>query len=455
VSTGLSFSETMIGKWRRTGERFDHSFSFDAHLESPTIPIPFSTVIAELTGTLRAETLASGTPITGTLEISPMRNHRLRYTFTTIADDGHRYRFDGCKSLRGMHQLRAWTTLPGSICTEDGQEVGTAHLRFPLKTFPSFVSGFRLRHRDTSLEDRRWSGQAERLEVWYDTLTDSHTGTGLWLHHEICAPSDGGATRGYGWLALFPPDSLPEIVRFGPEPLGPSAWFAAGNVIAEPGRRSGSVDGATWELTYHDRQSPLFTFPRIVWRHNLFPSAQIVPAPTASFQGTVALGGRVLELNGAPGGVAHIYGHGNAEQWGWLHANLGNGDVLEVVAAVSRRAGLRRLAPLPFVRLRYGGIDWPRFGILAAIAGSADLELPEWNVTVRSAKRRLRVRVIQPTDRTVVIEYADPDGALATCRNCERADAQIVLERRCSGTWVVEREWLLDGTAHAEIGSRP
>jgi hypothetical protein len=153
--------------------------------------------------------------------------------------------------------------------------------------------------------------------------------------------------------------------------------------------------------------------------------------------------------------VAHIYGHGNGERWGWLHADLGDGDVLEIVAAVSHRAGLRRLAPLPFVRLRQNGVDWPRFGLLAALTGSSHLGVPEWDVTVRSGGRRLRVRVAQPTERTVVIEYADPDGASSTCRNCERADAQIVLERRVSGAWVVEREWSLDATAHSEIGTRP
>jgi hypothetical protein len=455
MSTGLSFAEAMVGTWRRTGEHLDRSFRFDARVETPTLPLPFSTVVAELTGTLTAEGMASGTPITGTLEISPFRNHRLRYTFTTVADDGRRYRFDGWKSLRGVRRLRAWTTLPGAICNDDGQEVGTALLRFPLMTFPSFVAGFRLRYHDTGLEERRWSGRAGRLEVWYDTLTDPRTGTGLWLHHEMCAPSDGGGARGYGWLALFPPDGPPEIVRFGPEPLGQGPWFAAGDVVAEPGRRSGSAGAATWELTYHDDRPPLFTFPRIAWRREWFPSAQIVPAPTASFRGTVALGGRVLELDGAPGGVAHIYGHGNAERWGWLHADLGDGDVLEVVAAVSRRPGLRRLPPLPFVRLRHGGVDWPRFGILGALAGSAHLGLPEWDVTVRSGGRRLRVQVVQPAEHTAVVEYADPDGAPATCRNSERADAEIVLERRSSGIWVVERQWLLDSTAHAEIGSRP
>ena len=54
------------------------------------------------------------------------------------------------------------------------------------------------------------------------------------------------------------------------------------------------------------------------------------------------------------GAVAHIYGHGNARRWGWIHADLGHGDVLEVVTAVSRKAALRNLPPMAFVRFRCG-----------------------------------------------------------------------------------------------------
>ena len=455
MSTGLEFTEAMVGRWRRTGDTVDRPFRFDARVETPTLLSPFGTVVGDLAGTLTAEGLASGTPITGMLEVSPLRLHRVRYTFTTVADDGRRYRFDGWKTIRGVRLLRAWTTLPGTVYDEDGEVVGTALTRFPFENTLSFVAGFRLRRHDTGLEARRWSGRPGRLEVWYDTLTDPRTGTGLWLHHELCAPSDGTAPSGYGWLAVFPPDGPPELVRFGPEPLGEGPWFAAGDVVAEPGHRSGKAGDATWELTYEDDHPPLYTFPRAAWRHELFPSAQIVPTPTASFRGTVTVGGRTLELEGAPGGAAHIYGHGNAEHWGWLHADLGDGDVLEVVAAVSRRPGLRRLPPLPFVRLRLDAVDWPRFGLLAALRGSAHLGLPRWDVTVRSGRRRLRVRVVQPAERSVEVEYHDPDGAPATCTNSERADAEIVLERRTGRGWAVERRWTLTGTAHAEIGSRP
>src|SRR5665811_1016152 len=130
MSTGLEFTETMVGGWQRSGDTVDRPFRIDARVETPTLLSPFGTVVGVLTGTLTAEGLASGTPITGTLEVSPLRHHRLRYTFTTVADDGHRYRFDGWKTIRGVRLLRAWTTLPGTVYDEDGEvAVSYTHLR--------------------------------------------------------------------------------------------------------------------------------------------------------------------------------------------------------------------------------------------------------------------------------------------------------------------------------------
>lgn len=302
----------------------------------------------------------------------------------------------------------------------------------------------------------RWKGQPHRLEVWYTTLTDPVTGTGIWIHHELVAPADGSPARCHGWIAVFPPDEPPVMERFGPE-----AWHAGGEifrtstVVMTPLGLSGQTGRLSWDLTQAGGGPPLYTFPRWAWRRELLPAAQIVPAPSALFSGVVGLGERGLRVRDAPGATAHIYGHGNAARWGWLHADLGGGDVLEIVAAVSTRPGLNLLAPLPMVRLRVDGADWPGGDPLwRALRFRADLGLPAWRIRGRVGNRRLSVEVVQPRERTVSVDYADPDGAAAVCHNSERAEAAVLLERRGDGGWRTERQWHLPGTAHAEIGLR-
>lgn len=315
------------------------------------------------------------------------------------------------------------------------------------------------------LHTARLRGKRGRLEVWYTTFTDPRTGTGFWIHHEVVTPTDGGPPRALGWISVFPCDGPPVTERFGPHAPGSGAgegapgegapYFSTPGVRAAADRLTGTAGRIRWHLDIASQAAPLYTFPRWVWRTRLLPAAQVVPAPTALFDGTVEAGGRRWELTAAPGAVARIAGHGNARSWGWLHADLGGGDVLEVVAAVARQPVMRLLPPLPLVKLRVAGRDWPGDPLLAAPLFTARLGLPEWTVDGRWGRRRLRVEVHQEAEDCVSLEYTDPDGSAVTCVNTERAGAEIVVERRSGGRFAVERRWTLDHTAHAEIGTRP
>lgn len=320
-----------------------------------------------------------------------------------------------------------------------------------------------------SLLAPRWRGAPGRLEVVYATVSDPELGLGLWVHHELLAPAQGDATS-HGWVALFRPPAPPVLERFGPQPVHDAAaprhengrparlagWPAAGDAVLEPPALRGKAGTLSWDLAWEEAAAgPLFTFPSWAWEREALPGAQIVPVPSTAFSGTVTVEGTTVVLSPrARGGVAHIYGHGNAERWGWLHAELGDGDVLEVVAATSRTAGLDRLPPMPFVQLRAGGKDWPRDPLAAAPLLRARLGLPHWSVGGTVGRWRLRVEVDIPADQAVALEYRDPDGASATCTNCEVADAEVVLEHRRS-RWETAASWRLSGTAHAEIGTRP
>ncbi len=479
---GFCFDETMEGTAQREGEWFTRPFRFDLHAESASLPTASGTAHCRTTGQVFLSGVADGVPAEGTLEISPIEGRRLGYTLDFTSDDGRRFHFEGHKTITFRHPVRSFTVLPGVLLVADGTVWGRAQVRFSLRHLGAFLASFDLlrpgrgetvelparpRERpplapvpEAGLDASRWRGQPERLEVWYTTLTDPRTGTGFWIHHELLVSVDGEAVV-HGWAAVFPPGEAPEVARFGPAPLAATepapidtpVSFEAPGVFAAPNRLRGTAGPIQWDLEYHDDAAPLFTFPRWVWERELLPAAQVVPAPTATFSGTVVAGAREIQLEAARGGVSRIYGHGNAQEWGWLHADLGDGDVLEIVAARSRRPGLRAVRPLPFVQLRHAGRDWPRDPLAAAPRFRAELGLPTWSVTGTSGRRRLRVEVTLPEDASVALEYRDPDGATLTCTNSELARAEIVLERKARD-WELERRWSLDATAHAEIGSR-
>jgi hypothetical protein len=292
----------------------------------------------------------------------------------------------------------------------------------------------------------RWQGRPGRLEVWYATLSDPVTRAGLWIHCETVAPLSG-APYAHGWATWFPTDGPPCTARFGPEPVQPAtgrAWFDAAGARVAAEELTGRAGSLAWELAWKDTGAPLWTFPRLAWERELLPGAQVVVAPTADFTGSLDVGNTTYYVDGWRGNVAHIYGHGNAKRWAWIHADLGDGDVLEAVTAVSHKPGLRRLAPMAFVRFRIDGKDWPA-SPLPSLRMRTTLGLQHWQLEGRIGGRKVLIRVDQPSDRCVSLEYTDPDGGRAVCTNTEQADIHIEID---------DRHWSVLGTGHAEVGLR-
>ncbi|MET8222565.1 hypothetical protein [Streptomyces sp. NPDC005301] len=470
---GTEFTETLLGTVRLDDGCRERRVRLDLRARADTVTAPHRTTTARLTGRVRVVGLADDGQAEGELEVSPLARRRIRYRLSFTAG-GRRLDLDGWKSVSPRRPVRSMTVLPFTLY-EDGARVGEGVLRFPLTTgLLPFLLSFRFPRvpgQDTAQGRAageagaghmaaRWDGTPGRTEVWYTTLTDPASGTGLWLHHELTAPADGSEPVAHGWVAAYPRNGPVEHARFGPVPwTAPTDGFTGAGVTARQGRLYGQAGAFSWRLTEHPDGPPLFTFPRWSWRRPLLPAAQMLPAARATYRGEFTHGDTTLTLDSAPGASARIYGHGNARRWAWLHADLGGGDVLEIVAAVSTRPGLRGLPPLVFLRLRHRGRTWPRraertaVGWLGAGRFRARIGLPEWSVTGRTALRRVRVDVVQPAARTLDLEYRDPDGARARCRNSESADAHVVLERWW-GRWRTEARWSLDGAAHAEVGER-
>lgn len=307
------------------------------------------------------------------------------------------------------------------------------------------------------LHRRRWTGAHPTLEVWYQTLTDPGTGTGAWIHHELASMTPGLAEL-RGHVAVFPPDAAAELCHFEPVQVPISSvgcWFDTGRVRCEEDRTSGEAGPMSWALRWEDDGPPLEVLPRRLWDGPAGPGAQIVPDPTATFDGYIAHTSGRLDVHGGRGAAGRIFGRSNAERWGWLHADLGDGDVLEIVTAAADVPLLGRVGPRAFVRLRVDGVDLPRVPGTPAVTMRTDLGLPRWEVAGLLGTNRLLVQVVQPSEGCVEVELHDPDGRTAICAHTTRADVTVLLEQRDGLGWSEARTWTLAGTGHAEVGRRP
>lgn len=74
----------------------------------------------------------------------------------------------------------------------------------------------------------------------------------------------------------------------------------------------------------------------------------------------------------------------------------------------------------------------------------------DFSVRGKTDGQRRDVDVRLPAEGCVALGYTDPVGATATCTNSERASATVTVSGKGP-----TRTWHLDGTAHAEVGTRP
>ncbi|MFI0207009.1 MULTISPECIES: tocopherol cyclase family protein [Streptomyces] len=451
----------MLGSVQLHKEAANRPMRLDLTVESPQMLHLAGTTSGTLRGRVRIVGAADDREATGEITISPFAQRRIRYRIAFKLDTGRRVVLEGWKSIQLLRPVRSMTTLPVTLY-EDESVVGTGVLRFPLTTLIPFLLSFRRPHLADASDHwvSRWRGQAGRTEVWYTTLTDPITRTGVWLHHELVAPTDGTGAYAHGWIAVYPPDGPVSHERFGPVPWTDcDDGFNSQGVSAILGQLRGVAGSFTWDLTEQPEDSPLFTFPQWSWYRELLPAAQMLPAARSTYSGTISHEGGIITLDRAPGASARIYGHGNGQKWAWLHADLGGGTVLEIVAASSTRRLLRRLPPMVFLQLRHRGKTWPRRVERSALGWvfvgrfRAQIGQSHWSVSGRSGLQRIRVEVDQPDDKTLVLDYTDPDGSSAVCRNSEAANAKVVMQTWW-GRWRTSAEWSLRAGAHAEVGSR-
>ncbi|HEX4867651.1 MAG TPA: hypothetical protein VFV32_08475 [Acidimicrobiales bacterium] len=104
------------------------------------------------------------------------------------------------------------------------------------------------------------------------------------------------------------------------------------------------------------------------------------------------------------------------------------------------------------MQLRLAGApDWPANPALAPPRFRTQLRPDGFTVRSTIRGRRLEVTVELLEAASVAMHYVDPDGETATRTTSERATATVTLYDRTGG----EQRWVVDGRAHAEVGTRP
>lgn len=132
---GLTFRETLDGSWHRPSAPADERrCAVDVTITIPRVTELLGNTVAEISGRVTLDGLATDRDFKGTLGVGAIvRERRVPYAFSFIADDGSAYRFDGAKEVNVLKIPRSITTLGAYVFDAQGEEVGRVILRADLR----------------------------------------------------------------------------------------------------------------------------------------------------------------------------------------------------------------------------------------------------------------------------------------------------------------------------------
>jgi hypothetical protein len=278
--------------------------------------------------------------------------------------------------------------------------------------------------------------RAGMYESFYLRAISPDEPLGAWIRYTVHKPP-GEAPRGSLWCTVSDASrESPFQHKLTTSQLAvpDEGWISIGDAQMGPQGARGSCGDreASWSLRFDTAEPELRHLPRTWMYRAPLPRTKLTsPAPAASFEGTIELPDRTIELNGWRGMVGHNWGAEHAERWIWLHGiNFQEDPRAWLDVAIGRlRVGGRST---PWVangalslngrRLALGGL-WARGLLVAETPRRCRLTLPGLAGLVLDA------HVDTPAGALAGWSYADPDGGLHDVSNCSIAALKLTVRQ--------------------------
>jgi len=314
----------------------------------------------------------------------------------------------------------------------------------------------------------QWDGSPGHYEVYYLSATDPGSGLGLWIRYTMRAPLAGAPECALWFMAMDRDGS--RIARKAAHPIEaltaqdePFHLTLAGADLSDRGM-AGELGDVAWELSWDPSLPAAEHVHPLVRRTGIAQTLLTLVHPDLEISGTVQIEGRTIELAGARGGQAHLWGSKHAARWAWAHAGdlrgldgeRRPGAYVDGVSVFVPRFG-RELGPSTPVVGRFGGRDFRSTDPVSVVRNQSRFGLTTWHFEARDGQRRLVGEVDAPRESLVGVTYHDPDGDPAYCYNSEVASMRLfVWDRTARGRfgWTLRDTLVADGTTHFEYAQR-
>lgn len=313
----------------------------------------------------------------------------------------------------------------------------------------------------------RWNGGPGHYEVYYLTCTEPRRGVGVWIRYTMIAPQPGAGKPPSCALWLLTMDPRNGVV-------GRKATFSIDRLQAQrdrfalriadavltDGAMRGGFDDVHWDLRWRPGRAYQHVHPLL---RPLAGTRLVLAHADIAIDGALSVAGERLELAGARGAQAHLWGSKHADSWAWAHCSAFRSpegepvqdSFLDAVSVFVSRLG-RQAGPNTPVVGRIDGEDFNSTSPLRVFFNDSSFALTGWRFEAVDGARRIIVEVDADRDQLAGVRYEDPDGEPAYCYNSETASMRLHLYERARqvGGWRHRTTLMAPRRAHFEYAQR-
>jgi hypothetical protein len=290
----------------------------------------------------------------------------------------------------------------------------------------------------------RWrAGDAGgHYESWFQRANDASGRRAFWIRYTIFAPrGQPEAAVGELWAIAF--DRERQQIRavkqvhpidacaFAPDRLDVRIGDATLDGGALRGSAASGGHAIGWDLRYGGGQAPLLLLPERLYAARLPRAKALVGQPLARFDGTLAVDGEVIDVDGWVGSQNHNWGsrHTDRYAWGQVAGFDEEPDAFLECSTARLRAGPVWLPPMSPVVLRLRGETLAWNALPRAVRARGRYAPYAWRIQTSSGVGSLALRIWAEPAEFVALRYGNPPGGTKICLNSKTARCELTLQR--------------------------
>jgi len=292
--------------------------------------------------------------------------------------------------------------------------------------------------------------QAGHYESYYQRANHPDRPLAFWIRYTIFSPEGRPeAAIGELWAVLFDGETGRHTVAKSEFPIDRCSFAAdrldatiAGSTLNArqlKGQADGPAGHISWDLTFTSSDDPILLLRRSSYDKG-FPAAKsLVSRPMATYDGTIVVGDRQVQVDGWVGSQNHNWGRRHTDHYAFGQV-AGFDDApetfLEVVSA-RVKVGPVRLPMVTCLSLRHRGRTHELLSPLKGMRAEAVFGYFFWRFETGNDEIKVEGEFTAEGEDFVGLNYYNPPGGIKQCLNTKIGGCVLTVTDRRTGT--VER----------------